>query len=335
MKMDLQFFAEEGGGEGQAAPEPTSAPDTVDYEYQGGFEPEPNEGANPQNPLVEGYEPEGEGQPDGEEGGDSSESQVQEFDFGGRKVRMDDPESIKGAFDDFQEAQRTLQQLQQQNKTYEQMVQMMQQQGQQPGQPQADQNQNQQPQLSEEEIAQRNEKILEKFYDNPYEALQEMAQEQARNIFEQEYKPQLDPIRQEHKWQSELQNLAGQHEDFENYVPQMQEIVENNDRIRDLIDQDAIGLEEVYHMAKGQSAATQPSPEQMLNDPNFQQQIMQNENIRNQILNNHMQQKQKQVNDTPTVMGNQPGGGSPKLPPQSPKTLNEASRLFRKSLGYE
>lgn len=84
-------------------------------------------------------------------------------------------------------------------------------------------------------------------------------------------------------------------------------------------------------MAKGRAAQTAPQPEQLLSDPSFQQQIIQNEQIRNMILQSYQQAKVD--SQPPIVMAQQVSQTPTSLGEKRPKTLAEASAAFMKYLG--
>lgn len=236
------------------------------------------------------------------------------FDFGGRIVDPNNPDTIKGAFEDFQNSQRYIQQLIQENRTMQQQFQQFQQQF-------------QQPQVKEPEvdIEKQNEQMMEKFYENPTQFFKELQQKAV-----EEAKKEFEPVLRERKMQAEIQTVSSKYQDFNEYIPKMQELVS------ELGEQttEQLGLERVYLMAKGQSAQVQPtpSPDQLLQDPNFvNQYVLNNPQIQQQILQNYMQQKQQ--SQPPKVMGNTYGGTQSLAGEARPKSISEASRLLRKSWG--
>lgn len=306
-KLNLQFFSDVIRG-GYNPDEEIHYPETnnplVEEEPSGEGAPEtPDEPQQPEVPEVpEGTEP----------------PKPSTFDFGGRIVDPNNPETIEGAYQDFQQSQRFIQQLIQENRNMQQQFQQFQQQYQQ-SQPPA-------PKEPEIDIEKQNELMMEKFYDNPtqfFKELQQKAVEEARREFE--------PIVKERRMQTEIQSVSSKYQDFQEYVPKMRELVE------ELGEQttEQLGLERVYLMAKGQAGLQQPpapQPEQMLQDPNFlNQYVLNNPQIQQQIVQNYMAQKQQ--SQPPKVMGNTSGGAQSLASEERPKSIGEASRLLRKSWG--
>lgn len=337
LSLDLQYFSE--GGEGDQGG--SQAQNDVDYEYQGGMEPETHEQNHVPNPLLTDDEvlqsqqqsaPQSQ-EPQQAQQAQQAQTQPEEFDFGGRKVRPNDIESIKGVYQDWQNQQQYIQQLQQQTKQFEQMMNLMQQQG---VNTQQEQQQGQQPPQTAdpERLQQIHDQYMDKMYENVFEAqkwlhsqpeYQEMLRQQVQPIIE----PYVQPYEQERQYQQQIQQMQQQYADFDSLIPQMQTILDEKPEIGSRDD----ALEMVYWMAKGKAATQTPTPEQLLQDRDFQQQILSNEQIRNQVLQQYTQQKQQINSNVPPMMGGSPGGASPAFQQQAPRTLSEASRAFRRSLG--
>lgn len=248
--------------------------------------------------------------------------QQEMLDFGGRKIPVADP-SIRDLHKDFNTLQSTytktnqeLLDLRTQNQMFQQMIQQ-----QMNGQGGAGTIPPQQaePQLSAEQVR---EEFMSKFYDDPMTALEELINKKVQ--------PVVEPITKEREWNAEVQRVSGKFTDFQDMVPHMEAILQENPNLAKQ------GLETVYMYAKGRSAQSQvpaQTPEQMLQDPEFLKQIMGNENITNQIVSQYVNNKQATNQGTPTVLGNQYGGSMPSMPDNKPKTLGDASRAYAKYLG--
>ena len=291
--------------------------------FRGGYNPD-EEIYYPEmtNPLLE--QPSGEGVSDEpqvpevqpemqQQQPETTPQQTPTFDFGGRIVDPNDPETIKGAYEDFQNSQRYIQQLIQENRNMQQQFQQFQQQF---SQPQA-------PQEPEVDLEKQNEQMMERFYENPTQFFKEIKQQAI-----EEARKEIEPILKERKIQSEIKEVSSKYQDFQNYIPKMQEIA------AELGEQAAeqIGLERIYLMAKGTSTTTQPDPQQLIQDPNFlQQYVLNNPQIQQQFLQQYMSQKQQ--TQPPKVMGNTYGGTQSLASEQRPKSIGEASKLLRKSWG--
>jgi len=178
------------------------------------------------------------------------------------------------------------------------------------------------PQLSVEE---QNEKMMEKFYENPSEFFNDLklqAIEEARKG--------VDPIIKERQYQNEVQGVANKYgQDFYNSIPQVQQLVNELGEA----ETERIGLENVYLMARGRSAvAPAPQPQQLVNDPNFlNQYVLNNPQIQQQIIDQYLQGKVSQ--QPPVVLSNQSGASQPLAQEHKPRSIGEASKLYRKSLG--
>ena len=92
-------------------------------------------------------------------------------------------------------------------------------------------------------------------------------------------------------------------------------------------------IDNLYFMAKGRAAQTAPQPEQLLDDPSFQQKIIQNEQIRNMVLQNYQQIKTQ--SQPPVVMAQQVAQTPTSLGENRPRTLAEASKAALKFFGYQ
>lgn len=255
---------------------------------------------------------------------------VEELDFAGRKVPVTDP-VIRDLHRDylnltrtFQETQQASRTYQEQNQVFQQMVQMLQSQQ---GTPQGQQAQApQQPQLPGPED---NERFMNQWYESPIQTVEQMIQQSIEKVLDAQIRPVIEPIQRERQYSQEINRLSSQYTDFQDHIPVMQQIIGENPKLAEQ------GLETVYWVARGQQAQQQPTytPDQLLNDPNFRQQLIGNEGLRNEIVSTYMQQKQAQQRQAPTVMGNQPGGNAPAMPENRPKTLREASKAFARYLG--
>lgn len=312
LKMDLQLFAE---GSDQSA-------------LETGGEPQQAVDGPPQpsipNPLLADDDV---SQQDA--GAEQGEQQtVEELDFGGRKVPVVDP-VIKELHNDWTELNRTYQQLnqklielQQQNQQYHQFLQLYQQQllGQ--------QQQPDQPQETPEERQRRNEELLERFYEDPYGVLNELVNQRVNQIIQTQILPQIEPLQRERQMQQQLQATMAKYPDFQNYVAQIQQIIQENPQIAELPN----CFETAYLMAKGMTAQS-VNPDDLLNDPEFQKKVLEREDLRNKIIQDHIQKIQQQKQSTVQPMGAQPGGQQPVVPDEKPKTLQEASAAVRKWLG--
>jgi hypothetical protein len=276
-----------------------------DEVIQGGYVPEEREPVA--NPLLE-EEPE---MVEPVEETPAEEPQVELFDFSGRKVSPSDAEALKGLHEDWQNSQRYIQQLQQERQQLMEYQQSLMQQQ----QPKVEE-----PQVNEEEL---NEKLMEEFYENPSQFFSKLKQEALAEV-----KKEFEPMQKQQRYQREIQEVSTKHQDFNQLVPQIQEVIQQvgEDRAEEL------GLENLYYMAKGR--IQQPNPQELFNDVNFvKQQVMSNEQLKNELLKEFMQNRQQSQPKAP-VMGSNQGGTQSYTPQVRPRSIEEATRMARQFYGY-
>lgn len=210
LKLDLQFFSADGGG---------------DF---GGYDPSTAyEGIGANEPQVQ---PEGQGEPFQPQ--QPQEPQNQILDFGGRKLQAN--EDLAGLHKDFTEQQRYITSLQEQVNAYKQLSQQVQAQPQQQAQPTMEQQ-------AQTTMNNWGEDEWSKFYDNGPAMIAEIAQQ----IVQQQLAETVNPIIEERKWNEELQNMHNQYPDFQDYAADIQALIEQDGRYA----QDG-GLENAYFRAK-------------------------------------------------------------------------------------
>lgn len=320
LRLDLQTFSDDGfegdGFEGGVA-EGGNEPEVVRGFYNPDEEIEYPSG---ENPLWTSNEEQGDEQFDKQFEGEQLEQdpQIEEQQF---QQPQADPNQ--------EHVQRLIQENQQMQQQMRQML-FLQQQQQQFQQPQQQQQQqiSQEPELTPEE---QNERLMEKFYENPSDFFNELKQQAI-----QEARQDFEPIIAERRIESEVQGLSQKYgQEFLSTVPQMQQLV------TELGDQETerLGLERVYLMARGMQSQQQPqyqepqyTPEQIFQDQSFiNDYIAQNPAVQQAVINQYMANKQQSA--PPRVMGSQ-FGASPSLAPEArPKSIGEASKLLRKSWG--
>ncbi len=180
----------------------------------------------------------------------------------------------------------------------------------------------QQPQpLSEEQIKEINEQWMTQFYENPLAAIVQavqMAVEPKIQPLAQYYEQQ----RQLEQWNRQIEQAQQTHPDFEQLLPEIQKVVEEQGNILAELPN---AVEVAYNLAKARQVKP---PEQLLRDPAFRQRILQDEEIRNEILKAYAQQVKN--GQPPVVIGNQPGQ-SPATPPLEIKTTSDAKKA---TLGF-
>lgn len=269
--------------------------------------------------------------------------EISELDFGGRKVPVIDP-IISELHKDFSHLTKTYQQTSQELASARQLVDQWQALGQQ-FQPKADttpqQNQSQEwnSTVPEERIQQLNEEYMERMYENKFAADQwwnqqpeilALNQERQRVEVESMLNERLAPIEQERlnlQAQKMEMEFRQNHPDFEDYRDSMQEILTNNPDIGNLPD----ALEWLYMKAKADST---PSVQDMLGNPQYQQKILEDENILNMAFQKYQEKKMTTNQQLPTLMGNPVGSQTPmSAGDRAPRSIAEATRNWLRSTG--
>ena len=341
LTLDLQYFAGEDHpfADTNSAPEPhpfAAEPSESNF-AQFTEQPNPLLGGEyaPETPQVQ---PEGQGDTVDHEQNPSEQPQDQEeyLDFSGRKVKAygDD---VKGLHQDYTELNRTYQttnqELQQARQLLEQYQQVIGQQ-QPPAIEQAQPSHT--PGVDPGRMQQLNEEYMERMYENKFEAdqwwsqqpeVQAMEQQRIEALVQSRVNEVLGPVQQEREIQQQVQEVKSRFSDFDTYADKMQEIVQQHPHLAEVPN----AIESLYYMAKGQSAASAPQPDQLLQDPSFQEKIIQNEQIRNMVLQNYQQAKTQSA--PPNVMNRGASQVPSSLGEQQPRSLAEASQAFMRWAG--
>lgn len=288
IRLDLQTFSD--GGE-FGAYDPASA-----YDGIGVSEPQ--------------VQPEGQGEmvpqaPPVQEG-------PQVLDFGGRRLEAND--DLMGLHKDFTEMQRYITSLQEQANAYKQLATQ---------QPQAQPQTQPQAQEISSNVQDWTEETWQEFYDKPQSIIGNLVQQEIQRFAQEN----LDPIIQERQWNNEIQNMYNSFPDFDQYVGDIQSLVEQFPEYAN-----EGGLENAYYRAKAMKGSVNPA--QLAQDPQFlQQYVLSNPEVQSQVVGQYFQQKQQTNQQVPVTMGRGAGGFTPQTPESSPQTLKEASRMFLKNLG--
>lgn len=338
LELDLQYFA---NGEGhpfaaETAPvEPHPFADDSSTFSQFVEQPNPllSDIQSPETPALQGGEQEQPIVGDGQE----QQTQIQQpqdevLKFGEREIKVygDDVRELHQDYTQLnQNLQTQAQELEQTRQLLGQYQTLVQQQ--QPIQ------QPQQPMIDPARMQQLNEEYQERVYENKFEAdkwwnqqpeVQELERQRIESIVQQRVREEVGPIQQEREINQQVSDARARYSDFDSYAETMQVLLQENPQLSEFPN----AIDSLYFMAKGRAAQTAPQPEQLLNDPSFQQQIIQNEQIRNMVLQNYQQTKLQ--SQPPVVMAQQVASQTPtSLGEKRPKTLAEASAAFMNYLG--
>ncbi|MFL0197388.1 hypothetical protein ACJDU8_17735 [Clostridium sp. WILCCON 0269] len=182
----------------------------------------------------------------------------------------------------------------------------------------------QQPQLTQE---QQTEQFMNKFYENPTGTIQELL----KSIVEPQIQPiqqQMQAQQQQQAWNQAVGDFAQKTPDFDQWKGQIGQVLDANPHLADLA-RVPNGLEIAYAMAKGQNYQ---DPSSILQNQEFvKQNILGNQDIRNQIIQEYLQGLQ-QGGQAPTVILGQANGSTPVVPEGKPKDMTEARAIAMKIL---
>lgn len=213
----------------------------------------------------------------------------------------------------FSQNQRQIEQMQAQLYQLQQFVQRLQ--------------EPQQPQLTPEEIQERNQQWLDKFYEDPLGMLNDVINasiQQAINPLANkiQFKERVDYYSQQ------VLAAKAKYPDFDDYRPQMEAIIKEQGQYLAGLPN---AVEVIYNMAKAQSAK---SPDDYLQDEEFRKKILVDESIRNEILKQYAQQVAS--GQPPVVLGKQQGE-IPAVEPVEIKNTQDAKKasiaFFQRILG--
>lgn len=254
--------------------------------------------------------------------------EAQVLDFAGRKIEISDPSVLavlKDVHKDYTTLEgtytRTNQRVKELETTNQTLLQTMQ------NIPQTQAQQAQPQQQQPEDLEQLKSDFMEKFYDDPMSAIGQMLDQ----MYQQKVQPVIEPISQEREWSGKIQELANKYpDDFQSMIQPMQEVLADMPQLAEQ------GLETIYQIAKRSQQSqppAQPTPEQLLSDPNFVQRIMQNTDIQSKVVSQYLQQRQGTNEQIPIVMTGPTGGQSPSVPENKPTDVRGGSKAFLRWLG--
>ena len=325
--IDLQLFAEMGGEPAAASAPASDAAPAVSATPAA--EPQP-----PVNPLIAWAQEGADQQGDLNLPFAAPEEPVLEAPPEPEKLIMDKFKTIEDFEKSYQESQRKITEQGQALAEAQRKLQEFEAKQ----EPQEQKPQEQVPQgPTPEEQAQFEEQFFSDWSDKPLETTIKLVQNVVQQAIQQAMQPVM-PLVQSHnqyqaqaQWNSRIEQFASDpsRSDFDSLRPQMAELAEKMPEIQDRPD----AIEALYFMAKGRTQAQQPqTPEQLLQDPAFIQKILENEGIRNQVIQKHVIDPVKQ-GQPPVVMGSQPGGVAPSTPANKATSIKEGSRNLLAWLG--
>lgn len=165
--------------------------------------------------------------------------------------------------------------------------------------------------------------------DNPLQAVANVAQAVAQQIVQQQFQ-QMTPALQradqfaaQYEVNQRIDAFAAQHQDFNTVLPQISDLFDQYPELNSV----PHGLEIAYNMAKGvtaQPAAPAPSVPDLLKDQTVRSQILQDPQIRESIIQEHLRSVANHGPSAP-VMAGPVAAGAPTLPASTPSTLKEAT----------
>ena len=231
-----------------------------------------------QNNLPEGATEPQELAPEGEPQHQEPQEPQDQQDQQGQQGQQGQQEPILGKFNSYedlekayQEAERAMHLTNQEKAQLQQhllQMQMIQQQilTQTPQQPQQPQ-QPEQPQLTPEQKKEQAEEWLNRFYDDPMGALEEVVQGRVQQV--------IEPISQEinfnkemKKWEQQLQDASMRYQDFNDVIPEMQQVIsEQGHALKDLPN----AVDAIYGIAKSRKMFGGSQPAQPWQQPQYGQ----------------------------------------------------------------
>jgi ribosomal protein S16 len=163
------------------------------------------------------------------------------------------------------------------------------------------------------------EEWFERFYDNPMEAIAELAQRSIEPVISP-YIQQAEYQQQVASWSQKVEQARASYNDFDLLQPRIVEIIEQRPELANI--PDAIDI--AYKIAKSDNVQEQPKIEDMLKSPEFLRELANNPEVKKQVLSTYSQNLQSEAK--PPVMGSQQGGTPPATPPQEIKSIKDASK---------
>lgn len=172
----------------------------------------------------------------------------------------------------------------------------------------------------------------EKFFENPYQAVTEIAQRMAKDMVsqrEQEIMQQTEQTKAENqKWDNITKNFMDTHKDYGKYKDKMLEFIKDDAYG---LKGDERGLEKAYALAKASAIDNVPGVDDMLQSEEVLEKIYNDEAIKSRIINEYL----KSVNsgESPKIITGEKGKPPSAPKAKSPQTLDEAEEAFLKSIG--
>lgn len=187
----------------------------------------------------------------------------------------------------------------------------------------------QQAQQNQSTPEQDNEKFMNNFYENPTQSIQQMVQQ----MIEKSVMPQLQPMQQQYQqqqqkaqWDNAVSQFAQNTPDLEQFKSAMANVLQKDPTLNNHPDpMQALNI--AYNMAKGQQYQ---DPNTLLQNQDFvNNNIMNNQDIKNQIIQQYLQDM-KQNNQAPVVISGQANGATPVVPENKPQNMQEAKAMAMK-----
>lgn len=262
--------------------------------------------------------------------------EVEEVDFGGRKVKVIDP-AIKDLHGDWTELSGTLTREQQQRKQLEEELEDLRaklETSKQPDEPS---------QPTEDRLREISEKYAEMAYDDPVGAMiwlnqQPEYQQALKPIHEQSVQSVLTETQQRQaqiadKIKTQANELSAKYPDYLDNLTEMDAVIEQYPHLQEQMKTNPTKelMESVYFMAKGRTfnPTSEKKPEELLQDDEFVQSVVQNESIRNKIIQDYLDQVNNNQ-QTPQIVPS--GGQAPSLPDQPLETVGDGTKAFKAML---
>lgn len=190
------------------------------------------------------------------------------------------------------------------------------------------------PEDQDEEYQRVKEEILNSWYDDPIKATERL------ESYRQQRAQQRTQAEQA-QWNYHATLLSRRYQDWAQMAPVMQQVL----RAQPDLAEKPEHLERVYMVAKLYQQASTPQLDALLQNQQFGQQLtarmlqdqnyrqMLREQLRSEIVQEYVTGKKQQAQQAPMLMGNNPGGSSPAMPPSTPRSWDDAKRAALARLG--
>ena len=169
------------------------------------------------------------------------------------------------------------------------------------------------------------EALAELQYTDPVKFAQ-MLKDQAKAEIEAEIAPLREKYQQEQRqaqWREKVDDFTARTPDVERWIPVIRDVLQHNPELED----DPLGMDKAYLMAKGMNYQEAPDPEQLLQDDDFiREKVLRNDKVRSAVVQDYLAQLKKGA--PPASIGTGPAKGDvPITPAKQPLSMADAEAM--------